>query len=114
VLRHLERCDVAAQRRNHLRFVDGGAGLRHDGGRHRFAEIGIGHADHRRFSDAGKRVDPFLDLLRIDIEAAADDQVLRASDEAQVTFRRTVRHPFADVAGAKPAVGGELLARLVG
>ena len=58
-----------------------------------------------RFDDAGQRVDALLDFLRIDVEPAGDDQVLRAADEPQVVLRVAVGDPLADVAGAKPAVG---------
>jgi hypothetical protein len=54
----------------------------HDGG-HRFAEVRIGERDDRGFGDAGQRIDPFLDLLRIDVESAGDNQVLRPADDFQ-------------------------------
>ena len=82
---------------------------RDDDRRDRFAEIRVGHADHRRFDDAGQRVDLLLDFLRIDVEAAGDDEVLRAADDAQIAVRQQLAH----VAGAEVAVGGELLARLL-
>ena len=66
------------------------------------AEIGMRHADHRGFDDAGHRVDALLDLLRIDVEAAGDDQVLRAADDAQVAVPASAA---AHVAGAEVAVG---------
>ena len=65
----------------------------------------IGHADDRRLDHAGQRVDALLDFLRIDVEAAGDDHVLRAADDPQVALRVAVGDPLADVAGAKPAVG---------
>ena len=58
----------------------------------------------------GQRIDPLLDFLGIDVEAAGDDQVLRAADDADVAVREDLAH----VAGAEPAVGRELLACLLG
>ncbi|WP_371283089.1 hypothetical protein [Streptomyces sp. PAN_FS17] len=46
-------------------------------------------------------VEHFLDLTGVDVVAAADDQVLEAVDDTQVT----VRVGFAEVAGPEPAVG---------
>ena len=68
------------------------------------------HADHRALGDAGHLVDAALDLGRVDVVAAADDQVLAAADDRDVA----AVVDLADVAGLEPAVGGELLARLLG
>src|SRR5512135_2297290 len=46
-----------------------------------------------------------LHLLRVDVEATADDQLLDPADDAQVP-RPVV---LAEVAGTEPAVGGERL-----
>src|SRR4029078_12467222 len=62
------------------------------------------------FGDAGQLVADAFDLGRVDVVAAADDQVLAAADDGDVA--QGVDH--ADVAGAKPAVGAELGARLLG
>ena len=42
-----------------------------------------GHADHRDLGDRGVAHQHLLDLARVDVEAAADDQVLLAVDDAR-------------------------------
>ena len=79
----------------------------HDDRGHRLAEIGMGHADHGGFPHARQLVERQLDLLGVDVVAAADDQVLRASGDGEVAVLRETAH----VAGAEVAVGRELLAR---
>ena len=64
-----------------------------------------GGVDHRRM-----RAQDVLDLARVHVVAAADDQLLRPSDDAEVA----VGVELADVAGAEPAVGGERLGVGVG
>jgi hypothetical protein len=76
----------------------------------RLAEVGVRHADDRALGDAGQVVERGLDLGRVDVEAAADDQVLAAADDRDVA----ARVDLADVAGAKPAAVGELVLRLLG
>ena len=76
------------------------AGLRHDEGDDDLAPFGIGRADHRHLGHAGRRQQHLLDLARIDVGAAADQQVLAAvlqGEEAVVV-------QAADVAGPEPAV----------
>ena len=63
---------------------------------------GCGSADHRALDDAGERVDLALDLLRIDVEAAGDDEVLGAPDDVDVA----ARVDLAEIAGDEEAVGG--------
>jgi hypothetical protein len=66
------------------RRVERGAGL---GNHHRhahFAEVGVRHPDHRALGHAGHVVDVALDLGRVDVVAAADDQVLAAADDGDV------------------------------
>ena len=46
------------------------------------AEVRVRHADHGALGHAGHLVDVALDLRRIDVVAAADDQVLAAADDA--------------------------------
>ncbi len=60
----------------------------HDHRRDALAEIGMRHADDGALDHAGHRVDLGLDLLRIDVEAAGDDQVLAAPDDVDVAARR--------------------------
>src|SRR5581483_7653847 len=66
-------------------------------------------ADDGAFDDARHCIDALLDLLRIDVEPAGDDQVLRAADDLNITLRG----PHAHVAGAKVSVGSEFLPGLV-
>ena len=77
-------------------------GARDDDRDHRLAEVGVRHADDRALGDAGQVVEDALDLGRVDVVAAADDQVLAAADDGDVA----AVVDLADVAGAKPAVGG--------
>src|SRR4051812_48482360 len=53
--------------------------------RHGLAKIGMRHADDRRFAHAFEFVDGQLDLLGVDVVAAGDDQILRATDDGEVT-----------------------------
>ena len=48
----------------------------------RLAEVGVRHADHGALGDAGQLVEHALDLGRVDVVAAADDEVLAAADDA--------------------------------
>src|SRR5690606_1633093 len=74
------------------------------------AEVGVRQTDHRALDDAGQRVDLGLHLLRIDVEAAGDDQVLAAADDVDVA----VGVDHAQVAGDEVAVGAELGGGLLG
>ena len=58
------------------------------------------HADDGALDDAGERVDLALDLLRIDVVAAGDDEVLAAPDDVDVA----ARVDLAEVAGDEEAV----------
>ena len=60
-------------------------------------------AHHRDLGHRGVREQHVLDLARVHVEAAGDDQLLGAPDDAQVP----VGVELADVAAAEPAVGGE-------
>jgi hypothetical protein len=55
---------------------DGGARLE----RHRrtdlLTQLRVRQADHSRLGDRGVLIEHFLDLLRVDVVAAADDQIL--------------------------------------
>jgi hypothetical protein len=74
----------------------------HDSG-DAFAEIGMGKTDDRTFRDSGQRVDLALDLLRIDVVAAGNDQVLAAPDYVDVA----IGIDKAEIAGDEEAVGAE-------
>ena len=52
--------------------------------------------DHRRFAHLGMALERLLDLARVDVVAAGDDQVLAAADQRQVA----VIVVLAEVAGA--------------
>ena len=62
----------------------------------------VRHADDRRLAHAGLLEQQFLDLARIDVESAGDDQVAAPAFERDVA----VGGALADVAGAEPAVHG--------
>ena len=81
--RDLEARDLALQCGDDALLGQRVSGLRDDNGRDGFAEVGIRYADDRRLDDSGQRVEPLLDFLRVDVEAAADDQVLGATNDAQ-------------------------------
>ena len=65
----------------------------------------VGRRDDRALGDAGDPGDQLLDLLRADVLAAADDDVLLAVGDREATV--LVEH--ADVAGRVPTVGVESL-----
>ena len=69
----------------------------------------MGHADHRALDDPGQAVDLALHFLGIDVEAAADDQVLAAAQDMDIAAR--VDH--AEIAGDEEAIGAELGLRLL-
>ena len=58
--------------------------LAHHGGRDGLTEVGVGQPDHGRFDHSGHGIDDFLDLLRIDVEPAGDDEILRTADDQDV------------------------------
>eukprot|EP01136_Pigoraptor_vietnamica_P034513 Opistho-1_new@98565 len=97
--------------------------LRHDGigvelrtglgnhhGHAHFAKVGVGHAHQGAFGHAGHLIDVALDLGRVDVVAAADDQVLAAAHDAHVV---ALVH-FAHITGFEPAVGREFFGGLFG
>ena len=77
-----------------------GAGIGDHERRHRFAPVRVGQADHRHLADTGVRLDGVLHLRGVHVHAAADDHVVLAVQQIQVTVRV---HP-SDVAGVQPAV----------
>ena len=81
------------------------AGLEHHAGERPLAPLRVGDRDHRRFRHRGVRHQQVLHVDRADPLAARLDQVLGAVGDAHVA----VRVERGDVAGAQPAVGGELL-----
>src|SRR4051794_18723972 len=87
-----------------------GAG-RHDEGDDLLAPALRRHAGHRDLGDGRMVLERRLDLARIDVEPAADDELLRAPGDLEAAV--PVVDP-AEVAGAKPAVAGQRLGRRVG
>src|SRR5262245_59568397 len=85
--------------RNQLLRIDVLSGLRHDVRLVLFAEPLVAHADHRRQRHGRMQEQRFLDLARVDVEAAAENHVLLAIDDRQIP----VGIELADVAGAEPA-----------
>src|SRR5439155_7043021 len=83
-LGNLEARDFTLQARNDVTLGERMPWLSHDNRHDRFAEVGIRHPNDRRLHDAWQRVDPFLDLLRIHVQATRDDQVLGASHDLDV------------------------------
>ena len=71
--------------------------------RHRFAVARVGHPDDRGFGDGGVLVERGLDLGGVHVLAAADDDVLQAVDDVQVSVLVEPAH----VAGSEPAVVGQ-------
>src|SRR3974377_396850 len=68
------------------------------------------HPDHRRLRNSWKGVEKKLDLLRVHVEAARNDEVLRAPDEREVAI--CVKD--AAITGPTKTVGRELLGVLFG
>ena len=78
-----------------------GPGIEHDERHPDFAEAFVGHADHRGLRDAWMAQQQVLDLGRVRVEAADDEHVLDATDDAQVA----VGVERAEIAGVQPSVG---------
>ena len=76
------------------------SGFERDDGLDLFAVALVGDADHRGLDDGFVLVEHFLDLARIDVEAAAQDHVLLAVDDPIAAVVVAV----ADVARVEPAV----------
>src|SRR5690606_3541290 len=74
------------------------------------APVRVGDAEDDRLRDAGVAGDRGLDLARIDVLPAADDEVLEAAGDGDVA---ALVHD-ADVAGVQPAVGVDGLRGRVG
>src|SRR5262245_40551290 len=81
--------------------------LQHDGRRDALAPFGILDADHAAVRDGGMGAQRFLDLDRGYLEAAGLDDVDRGAAEDAIGAAGA----NGDVAGAKPSIGGEGVAR---
>ena len=68
------------------------------------------YADDRRFQNLRHVVDQFLDLLRIDVEAARDDEILGTADQMHIA----VGIDHCDVACPEPAAICKLGRRFFG
>src|SRR3546814_13581766 len=66
-------------------------------------------SDLRRLLHARDRVDAELDLLRIDVEAAGDDEVLGPPDDMDVAALVDRRHVSGDEEAVLAVLGGGLL-----
>lgn len=64
---------------------------------------GVRGADDGDLRDAGEVGERQLDLSRVDLGAAADDDVIGASDEVEVIVEVDPAH----ILGAEPAIAGE-------
>ena len=74
-----------------------------------FAEVRVGHAEYRRFIDAGHVIDQQLHLLRVDVVAAGDDQVLVTAADAQVA----IGIDMTEIPGDEEAILAELAGGLL-
>src|SRR4029434_5846246 len=81
-----------------------GAGLEDHGGPDLLPVRRVGDGDHGRLGHRRVLVQHFLDLPRVDVVAAPDDQVLFAVDDVEVA----VLVLAGQVAGPEPAVGDGL------
>ena len=79
-----------------------------DRGADLLAPLVVGDADHRRFADLRVLVEHLLDLARVDVVAAADDQVLLAVDDVEVAVLVDAGH----VAAVEPAAAHRLRGRV--
>src|SRR5690349_3157449 len=75
------------------------------GGADLLTEGVVGNADDGGLNDGWMLIEHFLDLARIHVVPAADDQRLLAVDDVEVAF---LVHP-SEIAGAEPAIRGRYL-----
>src|SRR6266508_5309327 len=104
VLRTLEPRDMRQAERVELRR----ARLADHVGDHDLAPFAVGPPDHRGLAHLGVLQQHLLDLARIDIGAARDDQVLGAVLEREIA----VGIEDADIAGVQPAAAQGLCTRI--
>lgn len=76
---------------------------RHDDTGNGFAKVGMGQAEDCDFFDFVIFGDDFFDFLRIDVEAARNDQVLVTTDNGDIA----VFANGGEVTGDKEAIGAE-------
>src|SRR5579862_2850490 len=107
MLRDLEMCDFAAAKMPDLVFGGGLARFETDPGKHRFAEPLIRQAHYLYVGNLRVAVKKLLNLTRIYIFASANNHVLGAASDAEIT----VATHHAEVARVQPAVRVDCLAR---
>src|SRR5436305_14152019 len=94
--RHLERSQLLAAAAGQLALVE----VADDEGDRQLAAHRVGHADDRGLADLWLLEQELLDLARIDVVAAGDDQVALSPAQRDVAVLGALR----EVAGLKPAV----------
>ena len=87
---HLKREPIAAERHQlgGERVVSGDAFAHLDDGLHRFAPLLVGHADGGDVAHGGVLEDHGVDLGRVDVHAARDDELGAAAGEEEDSRRR--------------------------
>ena len=82
MLRPLEAGNAIEAKAFEANEIERGAGSGNQHGHDAFAPLGIGNADHRGFCDVRILEQDVLDLARIDVRAARDDEIFGAVEEA--------------------------------
>ena len=85
-----------------------GAGRHHDERQAHLAEARVGHPHHRHPADRGVGEEQVLDLGRVRVEAADDEHVFLAPDDAEAA----ALVERAEVAGVQPTIGVDRACRL--
>jgi hypothetical protein len=96
----LVRRDSALGELAQLILGDLGTGLKRDRRPDLFAKLWVRDPDHRGLPHGGVLVEHFLDLARIHVVAATDDQLLLAIDDEEVS----IFVDAFDVTAVEPAV----------
>src|SRR3989441_1698001 len=97
--RAFEICEAGRAPSEDLALVQARARARGEEDPHDLAVERVGRADHGSLRHRGVREQRLLDLARVDVLAAADDELARASDDVE----EAVRIEAAEVARAQPA-----------
>src|SRR5215469_1136480 len=92
--------DPLLRERDELRRGRAGTRLERDSGANLFPELRMGQPDHGDLRDGRMLVQDFLDLTRVHVVTAPDDEVLLAVDNVVVAVLVYPRH----VSSAEPAV----------
>src|SRR6185503_13767653 len=110
VLGHFVIGQVLLQFRDHGCRVDIGVFAGNDDGSNGLSEVRMWNANDGGLGDAWQGIQRQLDLFRVNVVSATDDQILGAADDGHIAF--TVDDT--DVSGAKIPVRSEFLACLLG